>query len=54
MDGVQGGYVYTQNCSVKVREEVLVRIRALPPVRGHVILRVALIPARTKPVSIAS
>ena len=33
------------NCSVKVREKVLVRIWALSPVRRHVILRVPLIPA---------
>ncbi len=48
------GMYVRKNCSVKVREEVLVRIRALPPVRRHVILCVPLVPARAKPVSTVS
>jgi hypothetical protein len=37
-----------KNCSAKVREEVFVRVGALPPVRRHVILRVSLIPAEQR------
>ena len=48
------GMYIRKNCSVKVREEVLVRIRALTPVRRHVILRVPFIPATAKLISTVS